>query len=82
VAADEGDLERVRSLIHKRANVNASDRWRWTALHMAAYGGYNDIAKDLIAAGADLMAMTVGGPSLIQCSSSMGVAAPQASPVD
>jgi hypothetical protein len=61
VAADEGDLERVITLIHRRANVNASDRWRWTALHMAAYGGYNEIAKALIAAGADLTAMTVDG---------------------
>ncbi|QKX54610.1 uncharacterized protein TRUGW13939_01698 [Talaromyces rugulosus] len=61
VAADEGDLERVKTLIHRRANVNASDKWRWTALHMAAYGGYNEIAKELIAAGADLTAMTVDG---------------------
>ncbi|XRM48116.1 hypothetical protein ABZX51_011056 [Aspergillus tubingensis] len=61
VAADEGDLKRVKTLINRRANVNASDRWRWTALHMAAYGGYNEIAKELIAAGADLTARTVDG---------------------
>ncbi|CEN61902.1 hypothetical protein ASPCAL08547 [Aspergillus calidoustus] len=77
VAADEGDLERVKTLIHRRANVNASDRWRWTALHMAAYGGYNEIAKELIAAGADLTAMTVDGETplkLAEANRHVGVA--------
>ncbi|KAL2860910.1 ankyrin repeat domain-containing protein [Aspergillus lucknowensis] len=60
-AADEGKLDRVVSLLRRRVNVNASDKWRWTALHMAAYGGYNDIAQVLIAAGADLNARTVDG---------------------
>ncbi|RMZ83518.1 hypothetical protein DV737_g1629, partial [Chaetothyriales sp. CBS 132003] len=60
-AADEGDLDQVRHLIRRGANVNASDKWRWTALHMAAYGGFDDIAKQLIHSGAAIDARTVDG---------------------
>ncbi|KAH7398601.1 hypothetical protein BKA66DRAFT_453444 [Pyrenochaeta sp. MPI-SDFR-AT-0127] len=60
-AADEGNLDQVRNLIRRGANLNASDKWRWTALHMAAYGGFDDIAKELIYAGAEIDARTVDG---------------------
>jgi hypothetical protein len=60
-AADENELKHVKDLIRRGANVNASDKWRWTALHMAAYGGYDDIARVLISAGAKLDARTVDG---------------------
>lgn len=60
-AADEGKLDLVQKLLRGGVNVNASDKWRWTALHMAAYGGFNDIAKELIWAGAQIDARTVDG---------------------
>lgn len=60
-AADEGDVSAIVKLIGRGANVKASDKWRWTALHMAAYGGFDIIAKLLIVHGADLSARTVDG---------------------
>ncbi|KAH6664611.1 hypothetical protein B0J14DRAFT_607342 [Halenospora varia] len=65
-AADEGDLKRIEQLIHRGANVNASDKWRWTALHMAAYGGYPKIAEVLIKEGAELDVRTVDGETPLQ----------------
>jgi hypothetical protein len=58
-AADKGDLGSILQLIEVGASVHARDRWKWTALHMAAYGGYNEIAGALIAAGAEVNAVTV-----------------------
>lgn len=34
-AADENRPKRVQELINRGANVNASDKWLWTALHIA-----------------------------------------------
>lgn len=56
---DEGDLEGLLKLIDQGVNVNATDKWDWTALHMAAYGGYDEMARVLIEEGADLDARTV-----------------------
>ena len=60
-AADEGDEEKVRYLIRAGGNVNATDKWLWTALHMAAYGGFDKIAEELISAGAKIDVRTVDG---------------------
>jgi hypothetical protein len=57
--ADEGDLEGMLKLIEKRVNIKTTDKWDWTALHMAAYGGYDEMARVLIEEGADLDARTV-----------------------
>jgi hypothetical protein len=57
--ADEGDLEGLLNLIDQRVNIKITDKWDWTALHMAAYGGYDEMAKVLIEEGADLDARTV-----------------------
>ena len=40
-------------------NIQTTDKWDWTALHMAAYGGYDEMTKVLIEEGADLNARTV-----------------------
>jgi hypothetical protein len=60
-AADEKDMHTILKLISRGANVRVTDKWRWTALHMAAYGGYEDIARLLIAHGAELDVRTVDG---------------------
>lgn len=35
-AADENDMRTIQRLIARGANVRVTDKWRWTALHMAA----------------------------------------------
>jgi hypothetical protein len=58
-AADAGDMETMLRLIRQKANIQTTDKWDWTALHMAAYGGYDEMTKVLIEEGADLNARTV-----------------------
>jgi len=58
-AADAGDLETMLKLISQKTNLQTTDKWDWTALHMAAYGGYDEMTKVLIEEGADLNARTV-----------------------
>jgi len=58
-AADAGDLETMLKLIKQKVNLQTTDKWDWTALHMAAYGGYDEMTKVLIEEGADLNARTV-----------------------
>jgi hypothetical protein len=58
-AADAGDLETMLKLIKAKVNIQTTDKWDWTALHMAAYGGYDEMTKVLIEEGADLDARTV-----------------------
>jgi ankyrin repeat protein len=58
-AADEGDLERILDLVSAGVNLQTMDKWDWTALHMAAYGGFSEITRVLIEEGADLDARTV-----------------------
>jgi ankyrin repeat protein len=58
-AADQGDLETMLKLIKAKVNIQTQDKWHWTALHMAAYGGYEEMTKVLIEESADLDARTV-----------------------
>jgi hypothetical protein len=74
-AADEKDMRTVLKLIGRGANVRATDKWRWTPLHMAAYGGYPDIARLLIAHGAELDARTVDGETPLKLAERNGHAA-------
>jgi len=60
-AASDGDSQRVNDLIRKGANVNAKDRWGWTPMSMAAYGGHEEIARILMTAGVDLSSTDVDG---------------------
>nr|GAT60855.1 predicted protein [Mycena chlorophos] len=53
-AASDGDLDRVAKLLSMGMNVDTRDRWGWTALSMAGYGGYPAIARLLLDHGADL----------------------------
>src|SRR5688572_8503048 len=53
-AALAGDLETTRLLLARGADVNTIAGNTGTALNTALRGGHNDIAKLLIASGADL----------------------------
>ena len=58
IAAGIGDVRRVRSILARQGRVNQADGLGYTALHWAAQGGYVDVAKLLIAKGANIDAKT------------------------
>ena len=60
-AVDEGDIERVESLITQGTDIDAPDDAGRTALHWAAGEGHTQIAARLIAAGAEVNAKSKGG---------------------
>lgn len=62
-AASDGDAKKVARLIRLGMNVNARDRWGWSALSMCGYGGHVDIARMLLKHGADLDNIDVDGES-------------------
>ncbi|MFB0552620.1 MAG: ankyrin repeat domain-containing protein [Phycisphaerae bacterium] len=51
-AAADGDIEQVKSLISKGADVSAKDKLGRTALHYASEKGHREVAKLLISHGA------------------------------
>lgn len=53
IAVEKGNKETVKILIDRGAGINAPDGHGETALHKAAYYGYNEILKLLIASGAN-----------------------------
>uniref|UniRef100_A0A8B9SHT2 Ankyrin repeat domain 49 n=1 Tax=Anas platyrhynchos TaxID=8839 RepID=A0A8B9SHT2_ANAPL len=55
-------LSTVRRLLsEKLAPINARDEDQYTPLHRAAYSGHLDMARELVAQGADVHAQTVDG---------------------
>ncbi len=58
VAAD-GDIEQVKLLISKGADVDAKDKLGRTALHFASEKGHAEVAKLLISQGADVNASCI-----------------------
>lgn len=48
LAASNGELQTVKDLINKGANLNNRDRNSYTPLHYALYGEHTEIAKTLI----------------------------------
>ncbi|OBT64392.1 hypothetical protein VE03_05738 [Pseudogymnoascus sp. 23342-1-I1] len=60
-AASDGDGSKVAKLISSGANVNARDRWGWSALSMCGYGGHVEICRLLLDHGADMDNMDVDG---------------------
>jgi ankyrin repeat protein len=53
-AIKRGDIHTVRSLVGRRMDVNARDRYGQTALMLAAHAGHCEIVETLIAQRADL----------------------------
>ncbi|MDG7052918.1 MAG: ankyrin repeat domain-containing protein, partial [Wolbachia endosymbiont of Alcedoecus sp.] len=59
-AVQNGDLNKVKSLISRSANVNTRDKYSWTPLHWAAYKGHLEVAEFLVKKGADINAADKG----------------------
>ena len=53
-ATKQGDLEQVRLLLEKGADINAKDRYNQTALMNAAHAGQIELVRLLIERGAEL----------------------------
>src|SRR5579862_8392405 len=69
-AAMNGDAGAVRSLLAQKAAVNGAQGDGMTALHWAAYHDDREMAKALLAAGADVKAATREGaitPLFLAC---------------
>lgn len=76
-AAMRGDLEAVRALLRRKADVNAPQGDGMTALHWAAYRNDLDLLRLLLAAGADVRAATRIGsltPLYLACTNGNAVA--------
>lgn len=56
-AATDGDIEQVKLLISKGADVNAEDEEKKTPLHYAAQTGKKEVVQLIVEAGADVNAM-------------------------
>ena len=54
--AIKGDVDAVRELLCRRADVNARDRYGQAGLMLAAHAGHRDVVETLIEHGADLNA--------------------------
>ncbi len=57
-AAQSGDADLVRTTLEAGANPNATDDYKWTALHLAAHGGHDDTVRTLLLAGSNITART------------------------
>jgi hypothetical protein len=53
-AASDGNATEVERLLSVGVDVNTKDKWGWTAMSMAAYGGHAEVARVLISHGATL----------------------------
>ncbi len=62
-----GDLDMVRLLLERGADVNRGNDYGWTKLHQAGYGNDRELAQLVLAAGArtDLSARGDGGTPLV-----------------
>ena len=54
VAAEEGDMDKVKSLLERGVDVNARDANEQTPLHVAAVKGNVDVVRLLIEQGAEV----------------------------
>ena len=71
-AASDGSLKRVASILSLGANVNVRDKWGWSALSMAAYGGHENIAKLLLACGTETDVADVDGDTPLDLATNRG----------
>jgi ankyrin repeat protein len=61
IAAEDGDVEEVITLVEEGADVEAADAGGWRVLHIAAADGHVEVARTLLEAGAHLEAQTARG---------------------
>ncbi len=71
-AAQNRDKECVQTLLWANAHVNAQDKYGWTALIAAAFGGYNEIVELLLKHGADSNAQDIYGKTALMKAAAMG----------
>ncbi|KAJ7158501.1 hypothetical protein C8R46DRAFT_235700 [Mycena filopes] len=71
-AASDGDLDRVRRLVGMGMDVNAVDRWGWSALSMCGYGGHMEIARLLLDHGAKIDNVDVDGDTPLSLAAQRG----------
>jgi hypothetical protein len=71
-AASDGDLEKVAKLISLGMDVNARDRWGWSALSMCGYGGHKAIAQLLLDHNANLDNVDVDGDTPYELATNRG----------
>merc|ERR1712029_341812 len=55
-AAENGELQTVKELLNRGANIEAQDGYGRTALHWAAWENHLDIVKELLERGANIEA--------------------------
>ncbi|MGC9057946.1 MAG: ankyrin repeat domain-containing protein, partial [Candidatus Micrarchaeia archaeon] len=71
-AARDGRTEIVKSLLEKDIDVNAKDKWGWTALMYAARDGRTEIVKLLLEKGADVNAKDILGLTALRYAAENG----------
>ncbi|KAJ4406457.1 hypothetical protein N0V82_010127 [Gnomoniopsis sp. IMI 355080] len=66
-AAEDGDVDAVRSVLEEGASCGARDIFGETPLHYAAENGHYEVVKLLVAAGADMSIYDKAGRLPVQC---------------
>ncbi len=74
-AVARGDLDEVKRLVAKGADVNSVDQWGNTPLHWAAIYGHAVVVDHLVAHGADVKAVNLWGTTALHRAAAMGDAA-------
>jgi len=71
-AAADGDMDQVKSFLLKGSNVNAKDKFGWTALHIATARGSQDMVELLIGSGGEVDAKDIAGGTPLHLAAELG----------